>query len=677
MIRVIQIKKITFKNFIPYYDIKVFDFGEKKGTTIIFGNNNTGKSSFISGIRFLLFNHLRNNPDNRHYKIKPIINQIAFRNEAYDFYVYMEFVYNDKNYKLKRECRLSPDIIGEPKSDNDFECHLSLYEDGKNLSKTRIDDIIKSIMPENISEFMLFDGENIEKYVEILNNDSSSGVENKKVKEAINNIIGTPYIDSTIARLDTIKDVLKNDHDAKIMKINKNQKLNKDIKDYENKIKSKRDERIHVVEKRDAANKELTDINQELNEQGRLITTYNELKEKEKERAELNSAVNLRKEDLKQELLSHIKGMQYQRIASMIDDLRIQYQDLEQKENQIIELRKSKKQYEELLERKECPYCGSHIDREKFEKYRDNILRIERRIESNSFTSEEKDALKSYREKTKHLGEILDQITRVDIVKIKGLLEEIYTKQNAMSSIKNEISSLTNNLGADGADQARFFKEKFAEKSKLEKIVEEADRTIEIMDKDINDYQKKLNSLRKKIEPNQDIRLLENEINLITSIRERFVNLKERFIDQMRRDVQCHASDIFLRFIEGQNSDIRGLEINSNYRMKIAMKDDTIMPIPGKGYSTLLALSLIYGLNANSNLFGTIFFDAAFSVLQKKYTDNIIKTFSEIAPQLILLVHDDKIDMQLARNMLGNKLVRELEIYQEGNSYHTKVREAR
>ena len=52
---------------------------------------------------------------------------------------------------------------------------------------------------------MFFDGENVKKYIEILNDDSDSGDENRKVKEAINNVIGTPYLDSLINNLILIK----------------------------------------------------------------------------------------------------------------------------------------------------------------------------------------------------------------------------------------------------------------------------------------------------------------------------------------------------------------------------------------------------------------------------------------------------------------------------------------
>ena len=61
----IRIQNITFYNYLPYYKEKVFDLSGKEGTTLIFGDNNMGKTSFINGIKFLFYNTLYKNPDNR------------------------------------------------------------------------------------------------------------------------------------------------------------------------------------------------------------------------------------------------------------------------------------------------------------------------------------------------------------------------------------------------------------------------------------------------------------------------------------------------------------------------------------------------------------------------------------------------------------------------------------
>ena len=42
----IRIQNITFYNYLPYYKEKVFDLSGKEGTTLIFGDNNMGKTSF-------------------------------------------------------------------------------------------------------------------------------------------------------------------------------------------------------------------------------------------------------------------------------------------------------------------------------------------------------------------------------------------------------------------------------------------------------------------------------------------------------------------------------------------------------------------------------------------------------------------------------------------------------
>jgi hypothetical protein len=671
----IQIKKISFKNFIPYYGIKEFNFGDSLGTSIIFGDNNTGKTSFINGIRFLFFDFLKNNPDDPNFKAKLSMNKIAYENSDYSFYAYMEFLYNNNTYKLKREYRINPKVIGEPASDNDFTNTITLIENGMYLSDKQIKEIIEKIIPEDISEFMLFDGENIEKYIEILNNDSSSGKENRKVKEAINKIIGTPYIDKIIARLN----LLKGETNQQIERLISKQVSDKEKKDELEKLnsvlRSKITDKDETKAKLEDTKNRLEKIDSDLKENGRKVSIFNDLTQKENDLIAINSNIEQRKRDIKKLLYESVESMQYDKINELLIESGKKILSIQNKHLEAEALCQELKKYKDLFGNSVCSYCGSQISSEKSNQYRTQIDSIQGQIKEKSLNFDEKKKLEDFENKKRELNAILSKTSRFNVERIMDCQEDIFVLTTDKCSKNNEIKQIKDELSGDESNIKQFFKNLFVEQSKLEKLRDEYSKNIEAIDGEIDRTNNKIVSITKKITPTTDVKYIQDELQLLTKIGESFNDAKESFIVSMREKVQKSSSEIFLKFIDKQNTDIKEIHINENYRMKIVMKDDSVMPIPGSGYNTLLALSLIFGLNNNSQLFGTIFFDAAFSVLQNSYTNNIIKTFNDIAPELILLIHNDKIDMNKTREILGSKLVKEIEIYQDGNSFNTKIRE--
>jgi hypothetical protein len=94
---------------------------------------------------------------------------------------------------------------------------------------------------------------------------------------------------------------------------------------------------------------------------------------------------------------------------------------------------------------------------------------------------------------------------------------------------------------------------------------------------------------------------------------------------------------------------------------------------------TLITISLIYGLHKNSSLTGTIILDAPFSVLTNFHRDRIINTFKDLSPQVILLVYKDQINIQDIREKMKDRLVKEIEIFQDKKTvdslYKTIIKE--
>jgi len=670
-----KINKIVFRNFMPYFGLKTFDFDDKLGTYIIFGNSNTGKTSFIRGIRYLFFNTLMKNNDDTNFNIKKAINTKAFDNGEYSFFVYMEFEVDGTVYKLKRQCSAT-EIFGEPTSDNDFKTELTLRikDSEKTFTQKDIQQIIEENMPEEISEFMLFDGENILKYVEILNNDGPSGSENLRIKEAINKIIGAPYLTRIISRLQQLGQEIADQLNILYAKRSQNDKDEKELKEIIKKIESINQEKGSLEQRHRETRKIIAEIGEDLNKNARI---RGHLEEKSRLKGMVDQAIldiGSYNEKIKNLIIPNIRNLQHSKLTDKLNEINQMILSLETKDDYVLNMKREIKKYTDLLNSPKCLYCGGSIDEANHPKYKEEIVRLNKQIISNRLPDSEELQLSSLKEKREETNRLLKEIMPLERNIFIALLESIITRTTDKNSYINSIKDQEKQIGQQSEDVEQFLTKKFAEIKRLEALSEQITQHITENGIKLSEANARYKKLISRIRGYPEINLLEKKAEAMKALTNHFIAAKEKYIVSMRKNVEKSASEIFMRFIENENSDIKCLNINENYRMKIVMKNESIMN-PGMSYNTLLALSLIFGLNRNSNLFGTIFFDAAFSVLQNSYTNNIIKTFNDLAPQLILLTHKERLEMDKTRTALGTRLVKEFEIYQEGDSFDTKVKE--
>ena len=54
----LRFKKIEMENFGTYKGVKEFNFTEKDGVTIVWGNNGLGKTTLLNAFKYVLFNKI-------------------------------------------------------------------------------------------------------------------------------------------------------------------------------------------------------------------------------------------------------------------------------------------------------------------------------------------------------------------------------------------------------------------------------------------------------------------------------------------------------------------------------------------------------------------------------------------------------------------------------------------
>jgi len=175
------LEKVSLQNWQPYFgkgkDRHVFDFTTKKSnlrnSAILYGENTQGKSSFWEAIRFALHGTvpITQNADKPLISFeldeRPLLNVEAYEAGDYLCSVELGFSHDGKKYNLTRSFYEKPTVT-LPRNDYEMTKTLDIKISSTGKPVTDPQKFINDIIPENLLNFFMFDGERIEDYKQLL-----------------------------------------------------------------------------------------------------------------------------------------------------------------------------------------------------------------------------------------------------------------------------------------------------------------------------------------------------------------------------------------------------------------------------------------------------------------------------------------------------------------------------
>ena len=183
------LEKIVMTDFMPYIGTQEVDFSVTPGAPIILieGENNRGKSSLFTAIRWCLYGRALDRSS------KTVQDQFLLNDNAFDlgrdsFEVQLSFSNNNDNYLLTRTCTVKRDTKGK-RSGSTVRTFLHRNRDA--ISTEDIPRYINEVLDESISMFFLADMEILKNYETLVEDDSRAAIE---VKSAIEDILGIPSL---------------------------------------------------------------------------------------------------------------------------------------------------------------------------------------------------------------------------------------------------------------------------------------------------------------------------------------------------------------------------------------------------------------------------------------------------------------------------------------------------
>lgn len=654
----LHLLKMTITNFGPYKGTQEIDFTDREGVNIFWGDNGRGKTTLLNAFRYALFGSIQRR-NGVLQTLKDMENYEAREDGVYGFSVVLRMISDGTVYELTRQYR-KRDGVDIPAHDEDYEKRMFLKKGGSVLSQSDSEHELNVLMPEQVSRFFLFDGELLQEYEELLENETTTG---ERIKDAIEKILGVPVLTNGVV---DIKDILYTYDKLKqkaAQKDAKTQQLALQRESVEQSLKAHEAEvtRLQATLGEFIKEKMELDVKSDETEQVRGWMARQEAIKTEigNKEAELNQCYNQAKGISKDAW----KGMLDTTISSIRDDLQNQIAELEKKlqkkavaESFISELKKACREHK-------CPVCDQDISEALAAVLQARIDESESQF--SGLTDGEKDLLLSLNARFNAMRQLKTHSRKIELQMVETRISNLVIEIGSLRQEQSELSEKISRYG-DTSEIATIAQRLAAVLSKME-----------ITEKGIKDEKAKVEEEKSKLSniddligrqnAGSDLQIASRQHALCNQIYEIFDKGMAGYRDRLKKNVERDATELFVKL--SGDKDYVGLKIHDNYGLSIIHKSGKIVPGRSSGYEHIVALSLIGALHKNAPLRGPIIMDSPFGRLDPTHKRNIVRQLPYMAEQSMLLAYTGEIEAPIAREALAGSLIREYKLNRVTSMY--------
>ena len=630
--RYMIITKIELLNFGPYYGKKTISFGKSgMGIHILYGENGQGKTSFQNAILWGLYGKVEHR-SGKEMKPTGILNRRARNEDKYQFAVKIFFEHEGKRWTLTRR------MHGKMHDNRSYSAgeHLSLIVDDDTVARTsqQIQQIINRIIPPEISQFFFFDGEMLNRYEMLLDEEKP---EKRELKMSIEKILGIPFVSTAKSDLEAIRNRYQKDIRKILSKIGdeNDKKILETIKDLEVEIEEKKSSKKEIenqlndvygeISKRKQKEREYAVVRKNVDERLKLES---EKKEKEKELEKKKRELG----DLLKELYKYTLSPVIKANMNHVNEIyEKEYEKLKRKTILEEEIKRIKKQIEKNI----CQCCGREIDPGKITLLKEELK--EKESELNILSKEPipnisiefmKGRLERILKLTKNYEDFLFKLRKTE--------DKIYRIEADIESKNKKIIDLSDKISETDEEEVRRLEIEIrqleTEKGRLKGEKSRLENMISTLEKEKLEYDTKLERLTSG--EVKDLRKRITYINYVLDILDEALN---RYRDKKKEEVEKTASEIFKRIKTKKG--FSELKIDENYGLWIISEGGEEIGLErSAGEEQIVAFCLIGALNKCSSIDAPVFMDTPFGRIDPEHTKNILQYLPELSKQVVLLV---------------------------------------
>jgi len=627
-------EKLVLKNWISYWGVNHIELSTNKNKkiTLIRGVNKGGKTSILRALKWVLY---EDTGDIKQFK-KPfeLLNREAKRNGDFKLQVSLNIKKDKKTIEITRS--LQPRRgINKPNNKDFGQSHLSIKEDGKNISED-LDKYIRTLLPKEIHNFFLFDGEKLQDYNDLV-------LQTEKaidLKDQIEKVIQTPYLISASSDLQVLntkigKDLSKQITDKKMKNLYQRER---DLTDL---LTQNQNDKDFLEKEIKEQHENLKKIKSDLNEFGDSVQDIADLSVAEKRNNELNqNLIPATKEDIKELTANAWRATASLLIGAKHKELNERLTSINKEQENYNLNTGLEKSLQKSIDDNICFLCDEELTIEKKKSFEKKIKKIKNSGAPDR--SQEKEnilGLISLKSSDDNFDELIKKSTKLNTYEDESVENQVKIENlnKKLKNIKNKDVAKLQKDKDDLLSEIGILEGKLKKVSNRIKGPDAYDPNNIYGPEGIEAALKNTNELLAQYEADQPKTTEKQKIKeLSVKIKNLLDRSVEELINNIKVDIEKYANEIN-KVMSGHSESSRKLKINDNYGLKVLDKNAEEIATSSMG-NQIIALSLLHGLKKATNKQGPLVVDTPLARADEEHSISVLEAYSQMSDQVILLV---------------------------------------
>ncbi len=606
-------RSIEMDDFGIFYGPQKLDL--ESGLYVLHGENGRGKTTILNAVKWVFFGTYLNrqgkavNPD-------LILNQDAKRDGVDKFGVTLTMADGGSEIRATRTC----EVAGSPTTS------LYVERDGKALNRTDAEHLLRTLLDQQVARFFLFDGEQLQKYEELLFEEEEGA---DLIKTSIEQILGLPVLENAIDDLSAVSKEIGKQITKSARRSGKTKKQGIQAEQIETEIRAAQEDLAALEAQGEEARKKIAEADAVLQKDEAAREVLRKAEAVEVEIADLRGQREVAAEDRAEALAETwrdaLAGAVAVKRAELEESLAAQHEAEQQTRNAT--------QLEASLEAGSCDLCGQGIAGGVEATLRERLRGLRGGASGNGLPK---------------LQDSLVAIARItetgDLERAVKLDERISDRTASVATKEQELQRIRESMKGMSEEEIRTAGDS---RDLAQRDLGEVEHRIAERKEAIAAKQSTLQGLQRQISEAGD----SEELTVLKANEERAEQLarlceaaKARYRDNLRSRVEADASEIFMQLTTEPSHS--GLRINESYGLEILDENDEVVPGRSAGQEQIVALALIGALNRNAARRAPVMMDTPFGRLDESHRRKVLSFLADMADQVFLLVHSAEVDRE-------------------------------
>ena len=609
---------LRINNYRAYYGECNFDFpidGERN-ISILYADNDVGKSCFFSAILFCLYGP-KDSDD-----LKDLINVNAQSEKCYHAEVSLFVENGSDKIEISRFIDLRGKLEATPSS-KDFKCTLELIKNNVPVSSEEDEkaDFINSLVHQDASQYFFFDGEKINDY------STASG---SQYKDAIARVLGIKEVYNAVEDLGLLKKEFEKSRDTWIQNQNKYQDILQQKIEADQKV-AEQEALLRQYEQ------EINAANEQIQKDEDKLKDFKEISEKVTQKQKLSEQIKQLTEDLKRIRREQSECFQKNATLMLAATIFAKMQQDTSTEPTEYHITEPVKEYlVRLMEQPVCvcgePMTDSH--KEKIQAFIQDHLVTDDAI----LIEKERRALFNVCARYQSHG-------YQTLAAYRSLSEEIWKKEKERSASREELEHLRKDIGSFSEEAGERIIQNIASTEAKKKETENRRTRTEVL---LSQDREKLARLEEKLaelsQLDKEGALCQKKLENTIALEKIFSAYRNRLLEEKRASVEKYATEVFLQITNAPQK-YKGIKISKDYSLLLELTNGETYQIepgrtlnPSTGQSKVISLSYIAGLNRSSNFAAPVIIDNPLGLFSDEHRAAITRFLPHMGKQVIFMV---------------------------------------